>query len=144
VRIGSQKPKEKKQASATVAPGLPWFLPMPEAQPKELSPVQIAVLESLLHAGFRFVTFERYARYLGVERDGFIALLETGEGKVRLFGQVGYQVGEGIAMLVDRAGAKAFVWKGESVLATPELLAGYERFKSELRHLLHSEAGQGK
>ena len=91
--------------------------------------------------GFWFVTFERYARYLAVERDGFVALLETGGGKVKLFGQVGYHVGEGIAMLVERAEGKAFVWKGESVPATPELLAGYERFKLELRQLLRSEAG---
>jgi len=39
---------------------------MLEVQAKELSPGQVAVLESLLKAGFRFVTFERYARYLGV------------------------------------------------------------------------------
>ena len=82
------------------------------------------------------MTFERYARYLGVERDGFIALLETAGGRVQLFGQVGYHVGDGIAMLVERAGGKAFVWKGESVAATPELLAGYARFKSELQRLL--------
>ena len=81
------------------------------------------MLESLLKAGFRFVSFERYARYLGVERDGFVALLETAGGKVQLFGQVGYHVGEGIAMLVERAEGKAFVWKGEAVAATPELLA---------------------
>jgi hypothetical protein len=112
-----------------------------EAQPKELSPEQVAVLESLLKAGFRFVTFERYARYLAVERDGFVALLETGEGKVKLFGQVGYHVGEGIAMLVERAEGKAFVWKGESVPATPGLLAAYARFKSELRRLLRSNEG---
>jgi hypothetical protein len=53
------------------------------------------MLESLLKAGFRFVTFERYARYLGVERDGFVALLEKAGGKVQLFGQVGYHVREG-------------------------------------------------
>jgi hypothetical protein len=115
---------------------------MPEAHPKESSAAQVAVLESLLKGGFRFVTFERYARYLGVERDGFVALLETGEGKVKLFGQVGYQLGEGIAMLVDRAGGKAFVWKGEFVPATPELLAGYERFRVDLQRLLHREAGE--
>ena len=112
---------------------------MLEAQPKEFSPDQVAVLEALLKAGFRFVTFERYARYLGVERDGFVALLETGGGKVQLFGQVGYHIGEGIAMLVERAEGKAFVWKGEAVAATPELLAGYARFKSELRRLLQGE-----
>ena len=112
---------------------------MHDAQPKELSQGQVAVLESLLKAGFRFVTFERYARYLGVEREGFVALLETGEGKVKLFGQVGYQVGEGIAMLVERPDGKAFLCKGQSVAATPELLAGYGRFKSELRRLLQCE-----
>jgi hypothetical protein len=115
---------------------------MLEAQPKELSPEQVAILESLLKAGFKFVTFERYARYLGVERDGFVALLETGEGKVKLFGQVGYHMGEAIAMLVERAEGKAFVWKGESVAATPELLAAYERFKSDLRRLLQGKAGE--
>jgi hypothetical protein len=109
--------------------------------PKELNSGQVAVLESLLKAGFRFVTFERFARYLGVEKDGFVALLETGGGKVQLFGQVGYHVGEGIAMLVERAEGKAFVWKGESVAATPELLAGYARFKSELRRLLQAPKG---
>lgn len=114
---------------------------MLDAQPKELSPGQVAVLESLLKAGFRFVAFERYARYLGVEREGFVALLETGEGKVNLFGQVGYHVGEGIAMLVERAEGKAFVWKGESLAATPELLAGYARFRTELRRLLQGEGG---
>jgi len=111
---------------------------MLEAQPKELSPRQIAVLESLLQAGFQFLTFERYARYLAVEREGFVALLETGEGNIRLFGQVGYHVGEGIAMLVERPEGKAFVWKSETVPATPELLAGYERTKADLRRLLHS------
>jgi hypothetical protein len=114
---------------------------MLEAQPRELNPKQIAVLESLLKAGFRFVTFERYARYLGVERDGFVVLLETGEGKVKLFGQVGYHVGEGIAMLVEQAEGKVFVWKGESVAATPELLAGYQRFKVHLERLLKREGG---
>jgi len=115
---------------------------MLEEQPKELNPEQVVVLESLLKAGFRFATFERYARYLAVERDGFVALLETSEGKVKLFGQVGYHVGEGIAMLVERAEGKAFVWKGESVAATPELLAGYARFKSELRRLLQGRGNR--
>jgi hypothetical protein len=95
-----------------------------------------------LKAGFRFVTFERYARYLAVEKDGFVALLETSEGKVELFGQVGYHVGEGIAMLVERTEGKAFVWKVEQVPATPELLAGYARFKGELRRLLRGEASK--
>ena len=101
-----------------------------------LNPNQVSTLESLLQAGFRFVTFERYARYLAVEREGFVALLEINEGKVRLFGQVGYHVGEGIAMLVERAGGRVFTWKSESVPATPEMLAAYERFRQDLNRLL--------
>jgi hypothetical protein len=117
---------------------------MLDAQPKELSPSQVAVLESLLQAGFRFVTFERYARYLAVEREGFVALLDAGGGKVKLFGQVGYHVGEGIAMLVESSQGKAFVWKGQSVPATRELLAAYERIKLDLRGLLHRAEGEGQ
>jgi len=117
---------------------------MRDDQSWELSPHQVAVLESLLQAGFRFVTFERYARYLAVEREGFVALLETGEGKVKLFGQVGYHVGEGIGMLVERAEGQAFVWKAQSVPATPELLAVYEKTKDDLRRLLQGEAGEGQ
>jgi hypothetical protein len=117
---------------------------MRDDQSKDLTPSQVVVLESLLQAGFRFVTLERYARYLAVEREGFVALLEVGEGKVKLFGQVGYHVGEGIAMLVERAEGRAFVWKAQSVPATPELLAGYERFKVDLQRLLQGEAGEGQ
>ena len=31
-----------------------------------LTPAQIRILEALLGAGFRFLTFERYARYIAV------------------------------------------------------------------------------
>ncbi len=111
-------------------------------QPSGLSPDQVSTLESLLQAGFKFVTFERYARYLAVEREGFVALLEISEGMVKLFGQVGYHVGEGIAMLVDRAGGKAFTWKSESVPATTEMLAAYERFRQDLNRLLKGSEGE--
>jgi hypothetical protein len=110
----------------------------PEVQP--LNPEQVSTLESLLQAGFRFVTFERYARYPAVEREGFVALLDVSGGNVQLFGQVGYHVGEGIGMLVEKVQGKAFVWKGQAVTATPELLAAYERIKLELRRLLGRSA----
>jgi len=113
---------------------------MQEARPNDLAPHQVAVVESLFQAGFKFTAVERYARYLAVERDGFIALLETADGKIKLFGQVGYHRGEGIAMLVERAAGKAFVWKSESVPATPELLERYERTKADLRRLLDGSA----
>jgi hypothetical protein len=102
-----------------------------------LTPKQVATLERFLRAGFTFVTLERYARYLGVEKNGFIALLDPSGGKLTIFSQVGYRIGDGIAMLVVRRGGKAFVWKDQAVAATPELLAAYEQFKGELESLLH-------
>ena len=115
---------------------------MPEISPLPLRPAQIARLESLLKAGYQFVTFEQFARYPAVEKEGFLALLDlAGEG-VRLLGSVGYHLGKGIAVLVERAGGKAFVWKNESREATPELLAAYSRVKEELATLLTGNAEQ--
>ncbi len=102
----------------------------------DLTPTQIAVLEKLLQAGFKFVTFERFARHLAVEKEGFVALLDPAEGKLKPFGQVGYRIGEGIGMLVERREGKAFVWHQESVAASPEVMAAYERFKAEVKALL--------
>lgn len=101
-----------------------------------LAPGQISALEKLFKAGFKPVTIERLERYLAVEKDGFVALLEPAEGKLKVFGQAGYRMGEGIGMLVDAKRGKAFVWHQETVPATPDLLAGYERFREELRVLL--------
>jgi len=102
----------------------------------DLTPTQIATLERFLQAGFRFVTLERMERYPGVEKDGFVALLDLSGGRLAQFGQVGYLFPEGLGMLVERGDGKAFVWKSKSVSATPELLAGYERFRREVRALL--------
>lgn len=109
---------------------------MAEVQFPNLTRAQISVLEKLLRAGFKFVTFERYARYLGVEKEGFVALLDTTQGKVRALTEVGYRVGEEIAVLAERREGKAFVWHGETVVASPDLLAVYERVKTEFQELL--------
>lgn len=109
---------------------------MSEVAPSPLTPSQIAKLERLLRAGFKFVTFERFARYPAVEKDGFVALLDTAQGEIRIFGQVGYRIGEGIGVLVKRARERVFVWKRESVKATPELLKAYDDFRAELKQNL--------
>ena len=111
---------------------------VPEISLPQLSPRQIAKLESLLRADFKLVSFERFERYPAVEKEGFVALLELDGEKVRRFGTVGYHLGNGIAVLVERAGKKMFVWKNESVVATPDIMANYARVKSELDHLLNA------
>ena len=109
---------------------------MPDVSPPSLTPMQVACLESLLKAGFQFVTFEQFARYPGVEKAGFVALLDISDDRVRRFGSVGYHLGSGIGVLIERGGGKAFVWKNEFADATPELLAAYESVKKELDELL--------
>lgn len=102
----------------------------------DLETSQVAILEKLLSAGFRFVTVERAERYLGVQREGFVALLEPVDGRIKLFGQAGYLMSTGIGMLVERREGKCFVWHDQSVPATPEMLAEYEKFKRELKEIV--------
>ena len=101
-----------------------------------LTPAQVEILERLLRAGFRFLTFERYGAYIAVERGGFVALLGPTGGKLTPFSQAGYLMGESIGMLVEKPGGKAFVSHQQSVAATPELLAAYEQFKQQLGEIL--------
>ena len=117
---------------------------MTDTQPPELTREQISVLERLLRAGFRLVSLERVARQLVVEKGGFVAMLDPAAGKLSVFGQVGYRMGDGLGMLVERAGRKVFVWHSETVAATPELLDAYERFKAELKAVLEPESSKQK
>ena len=109
---------------------------VPDIPLPRVSPRQASVLEGLLRAGFRFVTFERFARYPAVEKDGFVALLDLAGERVRRFGMAGYHLGEGIGMLLERGSDRFFVWKDQTVPATPELLAAYAQFNRELDSLL--------
>jgi len=101
-----------------------------------LTAVQVDILDRLLRAGFRFVTFGRYARYLAVEKAGFVALLDPSGGKVALFSQAGYLMDEGSGMLMAKPEGQAFVYHDHAVPATAKLLHAYEQFKSELHELL--------
>ncbi|HEV2351868.1 MAG TPA: hypothetical protein VG028_18720 [Terriglobia bacterium] len=112
---------------------------MAESQSLELTPGQMATLQKLLNAGFQFTAIEHVTRHLGVQKGGFIALLDTADGKLKLFGQVGYRIGEGIGMLIERGGAPAFVWKKQEVEATPELFAAYQRVRAELTEMLNTK-----
>jgi hypothetical protein len=125
-----------------IAPGSGKGSAVSEIPLPQLTPSQVARLEGLLRAGFNFVTFEHFARYLAVEKNGFVALLDVSGEKVQRFGMVGYHLGGGLGVLVDRHGEKAFIWKSESVPATPELLADYARVKKELEDLLEESSTQ--
>jgi len=115
---------------------------VPEVPPSALTAAQGACLERLLKAGFQFISFEQFARYPAVEKNGFVALLDISRGRVLRFGSVGYHLGAGVGVLLERSAGKVFVWKNESVPATPELLATYESVKRELDELLLESAKQ--
>ena len=136
------RPIGMRLSMRNAAPGHGKGRAVSEISLPQLTPLQIARLERLLRAGFKFVTFEHLERYLAVEKKGFVALLDVSGEKVRKFGSVGYHVGGGIGVLVERESGKAFVWKSESVVATPELLADYARVKKELGDLLDEGATQ--
>jgi hypothetical protein len=104
--------------------------------PMHLTASQLARVERLLKAGFKFITFEQFARYPAAEKEGFVALLDLSGEKVRQFGSMGYHLGGSIGVLIERAEGQAFVWKDLSVAATPELLAKYARVRKELDELL--------
>jgi hypothetical protein len=106
----------------------------------ELTPAQIAVLGRLLAAGFKFVAIEHVVRYLPVEKNGFVALLDPSGGRLQIFGEAGFGIGEGVGMLVEKTAGKRFVWKNQSVEATTELLAAFGRFKEELRAIVETSA----
>jgi hypothetical protein len=114
-------------------------MPVPETPPPQLTPAQVARLESLLKAGFKLITFEQFARYPAVEKEGFVALLDLAAGRVRRFGSIGYRLGSGIGMLIERSGKRLFVWKETSLEATSSLLADYARVHQELNDLLVRE-----
>lgn len=102
----------------------------------DLTPSQVERLERLLQSGFRFVTLERFGRLFGVERDGFIVLIDPSDGDLTPFSQAGYRIGDGVGMLVERGEGKAFVWHEQAVLATAELLESYQRFRADVEHAL--------
>lgn len=112
----------------------------PAAQPVPLEVTQRAVLERLLKAGFGFVSFEHLERYPAVEKDGFAALLDPTGGRLEIFGQPGLRMGAALGVLTERAGKKVFIWKEQTVEATPELLDAYARFRRELDEMLAPQA----
>src|ERR1017187_10287727 len=117
-------------------------MPVSDIPLPQVSPRQGWVLERLLLAGFKCVTFERFARYPAVEKDGFVALLDLAGERVRRFGVTGYHLGEGIGMLLERGSGRFFVWKDQSVSATPGLLVSYAQFNQELDGLLRETPPQ--
>jgi len=96
-------------------------------------------LQRLYLAGFEFQTFDRFPKAIGVLRDGCIAFLVPGPEGLQILGNVGWRMGESLGPLVERGGRKVFVHKQETLEATPERLATFERFRNDLQVMLRGE-----
>ncbi|HEV3041215.1 MAG TPA: hypothetical protein VHA33_25840 [Candidatus Angelobacter sp.] len=95
-------------------------------------------LQQLYLAGFDLQTFDRFPKAIGVLRDGCLAFLVPGPEGLQILGNAGWCMGESLGPLVERGGQKVFVHKGELLEATPERIAALEKFKSDLKSILHS------
>ena len=98
------------------------------------------MLEKLLQEGFAFRSLPAYPRHLAVEKYHCAALLElTPEGKWKQFSAAGYLMDGQIALLVEREGHPAFVYKSKQMPAEGEAMESFERFQQELRSALEQQ-----
>jgi hypothetical protein len=106
---------------------------------KKLTP-NMDVLEKLTESGFTLRSMPAYERHLVVEKHNCAALLEpTPEGAWKRFGAAGYLIDGHIALLLERAGRKFFVYKSQQAPAEGEARAGFERFQQELDAALQAQ-----
>lgn len=99
----------------------------------DLSAQQTTVLERLRTRGFRFVAFPMYANYVGVNKGNCGALLApVGAAGFKIFGEPAYLVSGNLSVRITRGGRQWFVWKKESLEASPERLAELQHFSADL------------
>lgn len=97
-------------------------------------------LQHLYLAGFDLQTFDRFPKAIGVLRDNCIAFLVPGPEGLQILGNVGWRMGESLGPLVERDGRKVFVHKEEILEATSERIGMLEKFKNDLKAILHRTA----
>ena len=103
----------------------------------ELTPHQVAILERLVSGGFSVVAFPLYANAVGVRKGTCAALLDPiAGGGFRLFGEPCILLDGNLTVRVTDKGKSWFVWKKQRVEATPERIAGLDRFVSEVKLLV--------
>ena len=97
-------------------------------------------LQRLYLAGFELQTFERYPKCIGVMRENCVALLVPGVDGLQILGTPGWRFGEVMGVLTEREGRKVFQAKTEIVEATAERLLALQKFRDELKQLLHGQS----
>jgi hypothetical protein len=93
-------------------------------------------LQQIYVAGFELKVFDRFPKCVGVVRDNCVAMLVPAVDGLQMLGTPGWQIGEGIGVLVEAGGRRIFQSKQEIVEATPERLEALRRFREDLQELL--------
>jgi hypothetical protein len=100
-----------------------------------------ATLERLARAGFQFLPTPQIPNHYVIERDGFVALIESrADGCFGAAGAPGLLQEDALAMLVWKADGPTFVAKGRETPASPEQVEALRNFDRDLRRALDSAA----
>jgi len=106
----------------------------------ELTPQQLKILERLHSRGFEIVAFPMYAQYIGVRKYDCAALLApVASGGFRIYTQPTLLIAGNFTVRITRDGRDYFVWKKESLEATPARLAELDSFARALSDALLAE-----
>ncbi len=95
-------------------------------------------LQHIYLAGFELQTFDRYPKCIGVIRDNCVALLVPGVDGLQVLGTPGWRMGEVMGVLTEREGRQVFQAKSEIVEATAERLEALQKFREDLKAILHA------
>lgn len=110
--------------------------PGPPGRP-ELTGAHAPALQRLIAAGFAPARFPLYPNAIGIQRNGFAALLTPFPGGgLRMLGEPCWLIDGNLAVRVERRGQTYFVWKSREVRATRELLEELARFVADLTPIL--------
>ena len=104
----------------------------------DLSPATTAILQRLHVRGFEIVAFPMYANYIGIAKRELrrAARSQSAAGGFNIYGAPAYLIGGNFSVRVKRDGREFFVWKKESLEATPARLAELDAFTAELSQAL--------
>jgi len=110
--------------------------PGPPGYP-ELTAAHAPALQRLIAGGFAPARFPLYPNTVGVQRDGFAALLTPYPGgELRILGEPCRLIDGNLAVRVEREGQTFFVWKKRQVFATEQMMSEFKRFVADLTPIL--------
>ena len=108
----------------------------------ELSPIQLQLLERLVHAGFRPITVPPYERALCLRKGDCVALLGAApSGGLRMLVPPTFLIDGNLSVKLKRDDHEVFVWKQSELEATPDRLRDLEAFRTELTGILEKKEG---